>query len=64
MASNPSQGKLTKTPQLEEVQPSEYQSLDKSSSNTLKVFSLLVVAGFVLVVYVYRCSCYGNFCHV
>jgi len=42
MASNPSQGKLSKPPQLEEVQSADYQSLDKSSSNTLKVLSCLV----------------------
>jgi hypothetical protein len=37
MASNPSLGKLTKLPQREEVQSADYQPLDKSSSNTLKV---------------------------
>ncbi|XP_023703483.1 uncharacterized protein CG10915 isoform X3 [Cryptotermes secundus] len=36
MASNPSMGKSTKLPQREEVQSTEYQPLDKSSSNTLK----------------------------
>jgi hypothetical protein len=40
MASNSSQGKSTKSPQHEEVQSADYQPLDKSSSNTLKVFSL------------------------
>jgi hypothetical protein len=37
MASNPSLGKSTKLPQREEVQSADYQPLDKSSSNTLKV---------------------------
>ncbi|GFG28981.1 hypothetical protein Cfor_02308 [Coptotermes formosanus] len=39
MASNPSQGKFTKPSQHEEVQSTDYQSSDKSSSNTLKVLS-------------------------
>jgi hypothetical protein len=38
MASNPGLGKSTELPQHEEVQSADYQALDKSSNNTLKVF--------------------------
>jgi hypothetical protein len=38
MASNLSPGKSSKLPQREEVHSADYQPLDKSSSNTLKVF--------------------------
>jgi hypothetical protein len=60
MASNTSLGKLTKLPQREEEQSADYQPLDKSSSNTLKVsffFQFLLIFHFGHVSECFTISC-------